>query len=229
MREEEDRLRKSLKQAVESIRSGREKIDKLRVALGRGKKKANIPLGYPSILREYVDKVHFANIIKDQGALYIRNDAAERDMAIASSNIPEIYILYFDEALRQYPDWNENRRKLIELLYDKDGSYSVIVVDCDLSDLYQLEKPYIEQFRDGRVIVADVIQDLRELDEMCCVKCSDKSKVDRSRSAKPLLASRVMRVPCPIKRCYTLGKHRWTCPDCRQQVFYGFTDEYLYC
>jgi DNA replication protein DnaC len=38
-----------------------------------------------------------------------------------------------------------------------------------------------------------------------------------------------MRVPSPIKRCHTSGKYGWTCPDCRQQAYYGFTDEYLYC
>ena len=228
-REEEDRLRMSLKQAVESIRGGREKMDKLRVALKRGNSKGNIPSEYPSILREYVDKIHFANTIKDQGAMYIRNDAVERDTAITSSGTPDMYILYFDEASRHHPDWNENRRKLMELLCDKNGSYSVVVADCDLSIPGQLEKPYIEQCRNGKAVIADVVQDRRELDEMCCVKCSDQSKVDRSRSAKPPVASRIMRVPCPIKRCHTLGKYRWTCPDCRQQVFYGFTDEYLYC
>jgi hypothetical protein len=228
-REVEDRLRMSLKQAVESIRGGRAKMDKLRVALKRGSSKANTPSEYPSILREYVDKIHFANTIKDQGAMYIRNDAAERDMAIIISDTPDVYVLYFDEASRHHPDWNENRQKLMELLCDKDGGYSVVVVDCDLSNPGQLEKPHIEQCRDGKAIIADVVGDCRELDGMCCVKCSDQSKVDRSRSAKPPPASRIMRVPCPIKRCHTSGKYRWTCPDCRQQVFYGFTDEYLYC
>lgn len=228
-REVEDRLRMSLKHAVESIRGGREKMDKLRVALKRGSSKVNIPSEYPSILKEYVDKIHFANTIKDQGAMYIRNGAAERDTVITSSDTPDMYILYFDEASRHHPDWNENRRKLMELLCDKDESYSVVVVDCDLSNPGQLEKPFIEQCRDGKAITTDVVQDCRELDEMCCVKCSDQSKVDRSRSAKPPLASRIMRVPCPIKRCHTSGKYRWTCSDCRQQVFYGFTDEFLYC
>jgi hypothetical protein len=133
----------SLKQAVESIRGGREKMDKLRVALKRGSSKTNIPSECPSILKEYVYKIHFANTVKDQGAMYIQNDAAERDTVITSSDTPDMYILYFDKASRHHPDWNENRRKLMELLFDKNGSYSVVVVDCDLSNPGQLEKPYI--------------------------------------------------------------------------------------
>jgi hypothetical protein len=62
-REVEDHLRMSLKQAVESIGGGRGKMDKLRAALKRGSSKTNIPSEYPSILKEYVDKIHFANTI----------------------------------------------------------------------------------------------------------------------------------------------------------------------
>ena len=220
-------------------------MKKLQWALRRASSKGN-PSHYPSILKEYVSKIRFAEQVRHKGASYVSNDVAEVDKVTMSSGTPDAYVLFYDDTSRHHPDWNENCRKITELLENTDRSYSVTVVDCDLGhgalvvdcDLSdggdggggaKVRRPVIEQRRNGKVIVTDVVEDHRELEGKCLIRCRDEVAVDRSRGVKAPPAKRIARVPCPIRQCHASGTYRWTCPECRTQVSYGFTDEYLYC
>ena len=53
-------------------------MKKLQRALGRASSKGN-PSHYPSILKEYVSKIRFAEQVRHKGASYVSNDVAEVD------------------------------------------------------------------------------------------------------------------------------------------------------
>jgi hypothetical protein len=58
-----------------------------------------------SILREYVDKMSFADMVKDAGAEYISHDKLET--TISSNRTGDLYILYFNKAAQDSHLWNE--------------------------------------------------------------------------------------------------------------------------
>ena len=227
--ESEDRLSWNLRIAVEGFRNGKKGISDLQAALRKSKLRLSIPSDYPSILQEYIHKIQFAKMVKQKGGTYIHNDPAELDRILIFSGAPDVYVLFYSEESRHHTNWNKTLQKITDLLGNRNSSYDVTVVDCDFGDLRKLEKPVIERHRNGKVVVTDVVEDHRELEEECLVRCCDENKADRSPSAKAPPESRMMRVPCPIRSCHTAGRYLWTCPDCRHQVSFGFTDDYLYC
>jgi len=150
--------------------------------------------------------------------------------AIADSEPYELYILEFSESSRRDSNWILTRTMLKRLLDGKhSSSYSVLVVDCDMGEAKKLEQARITRYLGAKVVVADVVEHERELEDKCLVMCDEESMVDRSRASLPPPDRRAVRIPCPGQQCFGTGRPKWTCPHCRDLVSYGFTDTYMYC
>ncbi|KAH7175972.1 hypothetical protein EDB81DRAFT_771616 [Dactylonectria macrodidyma] len=223
----EKSFKRSLATAITEIRSGSEGMDSLFQLLGDFSSSKPDGKNHRSILNKYVDKMSFADTVKDAGGEYISHDML--NSAISSSKTSDMYILYCNGAVQDRSGWNDERQTLIDLLNGQADDYHVLVVDYDVPVPKALEKTYIEQRRGGQVIVPNVTQHWKDLAELCQLKCGVNGRADRTRSVAPPSSRRVVRIPCPGESCFGTGKLKWTCPTCQDPVCYGFTDDYLYC
>ncbi|KAF5649194.1 P-loop containing protein [Fusarium sp. NRRL 52700] len=225
-RKEQD-FKRSLATAITEIRRGSEGMDSLFQLLGDFSSSKPDVESHRSFLNKYVDKMSFADTVKNAGGEYISHDML--NSAIISSKTADMYIFYCNGAVQDSSGWSDERQTLIDLLNGRADECQILVVDYDVPVPKALEKTYIEQRRGGQVIVPDVTQDWKDLAQLCQLKCSVNGRADRTRSVAPPSCRRVVRIPCPGESCFGTGKLKWNCPTCQDPVCYGFTDDYLYC
>ncbi|KAI2625315.1 hypothetical protein GGS26DRAFT_197102 [Hypomontagnella submonticulosa] len=194
------------------------------------------PESYRLILNEYRDKMAFADAMSARGVIYKPDNHNDLNELITTTD-SDLYVLYFNEATRTGLDWRENHSVLLDLIKNRNSDYIVVVVDCDIhrASPRKLKRPFIEKIRDGNIIISDVVADMRELANKSLIRCSNESKINRSKTAAPPPGRRLVRIACPGKHCYTSGKFEWVCPTCKDVVCYGHRlasgklDDYLYC
>lgn len=185
---------------------------------------------YRSIVHKYVDKIEFADLVINKGGNYLPHDQIRINNFIATSKTNNIYVLEFSQNTQKHPNWILTKKMLNRLLDGKDdASYSVLAVNCDMGETKNLEKARIMRYSGGKIAVVDVVKHEQELEDKCLIKCDKESLVDRSRAVLSPPGRRILRIPCPGKDCFDTGSSKWTCPNCRELVSYGFTDTYMYC
>jgi ribosome biogenesis GTPase A len=175
----------------------------------------------------YVEKMEFVGLITREGAQYVGYQNSSVDNIIVGNPYDDAYILYFNDQLRhESSSWNDNFTLLLELLRDTAQKKLVIAVDCDAVGK-PLEKPYICQTRNSRVIVEDVVEQRKILASECIMRYNE-NVIDRSLSSKPL-TRRAVKIPCPQSYCDRTLRCAWICSICQCIVEFGHVDDYLYC
>jgi len=175
----------------------------------------------------YVEKIEFVELITREGAQYVGYQRSSADNIIAGNPYDDAYILYFNDQLRhESSSWNDNFALLLELLRDTAQKKLVIAMDCDAIGR-PLEKPYICQTRNSRVIVEDVVEQRKILASECIMRYNENA-IDRSLSSKPL-SRRAVKIPCPQSYCDRTLRCTWICSICQCIVEFGHVDDRLYC
>jgi hypothetical protein len=229
----EEDLKEKFTQAICDIRSQNGDIGQLGDIIEEYDNDRPDDCTHLEIINAYKEKARFADNAKERGAEYLKFGDEVLQNTIASRIYEDVYVLYFTEDTRHLPAWTENWSKLFELLADTAPQECVIIVDCDVGAYKQtkeLKKPFIEQWRDGKLIVKDFVEDLKALSDECLVKCDDPTKADRSRAKAPPSSKATVRLRCPGVNCFeSQRKHNWMCPRCRSLVSYGFEENNFHC
>lgn len=114
-----------------------------------------------------MEKLGFVQLITHEGAQYVGYKGSSVDTILHRNPYDNAYILYFNDELRyKSSSWKDNFALLLELLRDTTQKKLVIAVDCDTIDKL-LEKPYISQIRNSRLIVEDIIEQRKILASEC--------------------------------------------------------------
>jgi MoxR-like ATPase len=226
-------FQEKVREALKSIRFEEGDVGQLRAVLVEYEEDKPDEDIHLAIVQKYKQKSRFADETKEKGAEYLGFGDERLQNNIVSGKYEDIYVLHFSEEMRQTPAWIENWSKLFDLLHNMAPQECVIIVDRDVGtskENKELAKPVIEQWRDGKCIVPDVVEDLKALAKECLIKCDDGAKADRTRTKKPPSSRRLVRLRCPGINCFgETRKRKWICPRCRTHVYYGFADDDLYC
>jgi GTP-binding protein EngB required for normal cell division len=231
----QESFHKSVRQVLRSIRFENGDVEQLQEILEEYKETEPDEEKHHTMLQQYREKASFANQTKEKGARYLGFGEATLQNIIVSGKYEDVYVLHLSEKMRQTqtPTWMANWRKLFELLDNTAPQECVIVVDYDVDTTQkqtELEKPFIELWRDGNCIIPDVIEDLKALAEKFLIRCDDATKADRTRTKEPPFSKRLVRLRCPGIHCFEeRRKQKWICPQCRTFVYYGYDDDDLYC
>ncbi|KAH0565816.1 hypothetical protein GP486_000785 [Trichoglossum hirsutum] len=175
----------------------------------------------------YVEKMEFVELITREGAQYVGYQGSSVDTILVGNPHDDAYILYFNDQLRHESSaWNDNFTLLLELLRDTTRKKLVLAVDCDAVGM-ALEKPYLCQTRNNRVIVEDVVEQRKILASECIMQY-DENVIDRALTSKPL-QRRAVKIPCPRPYCDGSLRCTWICATCQCIVEFGYIDDRLYC
>lgn len=226
-------FQEKVREALKSIRFEEGDVGQLQAILAEYEEDKPDEDDHHTIVREYKEKSRFADETKEKGAEYIGLGDERLQNTIVSATYEDVYVFHFSEEMRRTPTWIENWGKLFDLLHNKAPQECVIIVDCDVGTTKakkELAKPYIEQWRDGKCIIPDVVEDLKALAKECLIKCEDGTRADRTREKNPPSSKRLVRFSCPGINCFEeTRKRKWICPRCRTHVYYGFADDDFYC
>lgn len=212
-----------------AVRSGYDDMQALRVLLADQETEETAPEAALTITFEYVDKIKLVKQLKLLGAIYMGNNTSALQTLYITADAKDLYVLYYNEATRSMPEFLSTYGRLMDLLRNKNDSYLVIVVDCDVGSQRPLNKALIQQVRGHEVIVEDVVQEYLELADknlMCCIVMGN---LERPITFNPPAGRRIVRIKCPGPHCFANNVMEWTCPTCRELVCFGFTDDYFYC
>jgi len=185
------------------------------------------PTNYNETIDKYCTKMAMASQLRGLGAIYVKNDQFEIQSAIHKPHEKDLFVLHYNEETRGMSDWPEHFRLAMQLLYERDLRLMIVDHDVGVPDI--LEKPLLEQFRGGRLLVDDVVASYKELSDKCIIRCDDPSQFQPFNGTIAPLSRRVVRISCPGPNCHESGKYVWTCAKCRRLVCYGVTDDFIYC
>lgn len=224
--------KRRFRECLQAVRSGEENMQALQKLLIEEDEETSMPSTGLSITSQYLTKIKQSRDWQRYGARYIENDTSELHRHYHNYNHrnQDLYVLYYSEATQKAAaDFLPTYKTLMELLKDSDHghAYSVIVVDCDVGSPVHLQQARIERIRGGEVIVADVVADYLELSERDLLRCRNSQSRDRDNI--PPAGRRIVRIECPKDSCCGDGVREWICPTCRDFVYFGYTDNYLYC
>ncbi|KAK0641353.1 hypothetical protein B0T16DRAFT_419696 [Cercophora newfieldiana] len=225
-RTQEAALRKTLAAELQQIRTGQAGSDALQSLL-EDFNASKVSPGNLERLVSYADRVHFAESVTKEKAVYIGYGEPTLSGLLTQNIDKDIFVLYFNHALRSSGDqWNETHALFTEVLRSRGEEKLVLVADCDALE-QELEKPYICQYRNGRVISDDLLEHRRTLATNCVMRCPDEAIVPLT-TGKPL-DRRQVKIPCPHPSCDPTLQCAWICATCVSVVEYHHVDEKLYC
>ncbi|KAF2248267.1 hypothetical protein BU26DRAFT_519989 [Trematosphaeria pertusa] len=212
-----------------AVRSGEYNMQALRELLAVRETQATAPEAALTITSEYLDKIKLAKQLELVGAMYMGDNTSDLQSLYVSADSKDLYVLYYNETTRSMPEFLSTYERLMDLLKNNNDSYWVVVVDCDVGSQRPLVKAFIEQVRGGKVVVDDVVQEYLELADKNLMRCMDQSNLEHPMIFNPPAGRRIVRIKCPGRHCSANNVLEWTCPNCRERVCFGFTDDYYYC
>ncbi|QKD61950.2 uncharacterized protein FOBCDRAFT_148152 [Fusarium oxysporum Fo47] len=222
-------LKERLSPRIQRVRGGDGSPSDIDDAISRFAESVQSPARLISITSLYSDKMSFADQAKLQGARYLPDDP-EQFMPMVQDDSARAYVLHFSAAAMKSPDWQANSDKLFGLLHDLDAKGHVIIIDHDLGEQQRLvEKPYIELWEEGHVSIADFVGDAEELSDKSLLKCRNEDLIDSSLPTVALSKRMNVMLICPSKTCTSKEQVSWTCPVCKDTVYFYPKDSKLYC
>lgn len=219
-------LKSNYAKVLRNVRGGTADAQELWQLLGEYREGQSAPEELLSVI-QFVEKIDFATAVIARGAQYLGFHTLSVDTALANNPHDDAYILFFNNDLRLHcKRWNENYALLLDLLSDKREKKLVLVVDCDAFG-QDLERSYISQTRNNRVIVEDLLERRKQMANNCIMRYNEVH-LDRSADEKPL-SRRAIKIPCPSSYCDRTLRCNWICFRCTTIVEYGFVNDLLYC
>ncbi|KAM0553118.1 hypothetical protein ACHAPJ_007667 [Fusarium lateritium] len=205
---------------------------------------AEAPKQLSAIADQQTDKIKFIDSTVSLGATYIGfNGLSLHNIVIPRGN-PLPYIFEFNNAvLKSSRSWNGQSASLIEFLWEPNRHNQVFIVDCDAPSVYkQLEHAQFTPFRGDIEAMSNNMKEhgiprerqtspaypiVTQDSDKCIARC-DPMDFDTSNAGRPT-KRRLVRIPCPGRRCDSHLKREWVCADCDQPIEFGFVDDYIYC
>ncbi|KAI1635356.1 hypothetical protein F4809DRAFT_614425 [Biscogniauxia mediterranea] len=175
----------------------------------------------------YEEKMELEDFLAREGIHFVGYHSKMLETLLHENHHDDAFVLYFNDHLRHHSEtWKETFPVFLEIARDKSRNKIAIIVDCDSQNI-ALTEPIIVQFRDGRVIVDDVVEQRKVLAANCIMRCHQDA-LDRSIKHKPI-QRRAVKIPCPNTNCDRNLRGNWICAYCQSVIEYGFVDKYLYC
>jgi len=184
------------------------------------------PESLTSAAHIYNDKIEFADLVEERGAIYIGYERSLKIEMMKKSTAKDIFIMYFDDDSMDSDEWDGNAALVLKLLDEKQQNTTVFVVDTEAAGLPP-SGVRVEHQSQGLTLSADLLEQRRFMEEFCVMQCGE-DKLDRSQTTKPN-ARRAVKISCPRLHCQPAEPCEWVCSRCRMPVEYGYTDEFLYC
>lgn len=212
---------------LEDVRSGKADAGQLWSLLKDSTEGNQSPESMIQVTNVYREKMELADHLIAKGAKYI-GYGKSLDIELISNSYDDAYVLYFNEnSRRDRSSWEGNQQLIIEFFNDTQRPKQVILLDCDASNI-SIEKSHIKRYRNGRVIVDDVLEQRLLMGDKCFARY-DEVFLDTSGVERPLQRSFV-KLPCPGSYCVSNAKpYDWICFKCNASIEYGLTDHYIYC
>ncbi|KAJ6255890.1 hypothetical protein Dda_9349 [Drechslerella dactyloides] len=223
-------LRSKYGHLLTDVRSGRAEHQSLWNLLRESQEniEANLSGETPSTTY-FQQKMEFMDLVLSKGGLYIGYDGSSIENALANSALDDAFVFFFNkQAVQDSVSWEANRALLFEFLHDPihGDRQLVVAADCDAIGR-DLDKSRISKFRNGILIVDDILERRKALAENCLMRYPSHS-IDRTIKQKPL-QRRAVKLPCPSPHCDKTLQCAWICSECQNAVEYGFIDDQLYC
>ncbi|KAJ2983882.1 hypothetical protein NQ176_g379 [Zarea fungicola] len=195
----------------------------------------------------YEDKMDFVDDMMSKGAKHLSASLAKLSKVFEDPEIGDVYLFHFDNSLLSHEDWIDARAILMEILLDSEESGSkdcVLLLDYDLVSrskasrmkgkssrniLIQdtLKKPLLQKSRGRNIIVSDVVADYQALSQSNILRRKAGDKLETEFDLPE--SRREVELACPGRHCKDAVSDIWLCANCAGIVFFGYTDEYLYC
>ncbi|KAK0631372.1 hypothetical protein B0T14DRAFT_559179 [Immersiella caudata] len=228
---------KSLKQqfgsTLREVRSARQAMESLDSFYDAAATRVGELCSEADIVGQERCKVEFIARAVQAGATYLgygQNSTAASFLAQHNKNGLEAYILTFslDCMLLNGEVWTEHEALVFETLATK---APVLLMDHDAaatsSGRKRLEVPRLSRHVSSIEATPDVLGEREFLSDKSLARSADSSSY--AKNARPPVARRVVRIPCPNTNCDAAVVHSWLCAKCHHVLEYGYTDTFVYC
>jgi hypothetical protein len=185
------------------------------------------PQNVSNLTESQREKVEFINAMVANGATYIGYNDIDTQVELSRTHNINAYIFSFTTAsMKDQRTWNGNQKLLLELLQDRRQKVFIAIVDEDGRGKV-LETSRISQFREGKEVASDLLEQRQFLAEKCFARYA-RGSLDTDIVQKPL-KRRFVKMACPGRRCDHTQAHDWICSECHAPIEYGYSDSYIYC
>ncbi|KAK3956674.1 hypothetical protein QBC32DRAFT_386776 [Pseudoneurospora amorphoporcata] len=212
--------------ALQAFRDGKGTEEQLHCLLAEARIHELSPGGLRAMMN-HSEILTFVERLSLLGATYLGYGSTALPTILSRRSHEDTYVLNFSFTLLHTPEWYETIGLFTELLCGNSNSKSLMLaVDCDAVGQL-LDKVYICHYRNGRVVVEDLLEHRKVLMSNCTMQY-DSDALDRSITTKPV-QRRPVKVSCPNTACDHSLRCQWICASCCCLVEYGHVDDWLYC
>ncbi|KAJ4417845.1 hypothetical protein N0V85_001675 [Neurospora sp. IMI 360204] len=211
--------------ALQAFRDGEGTEEQLRGLLVDAENHELSP-GQLRAMMNYRERLDFVENLNHLGATYLGYGSTMLSTILSRRSHEDIYVLNFSFSLLHTSEWYETIELFTELFRNNNSKSLMLAVDCDAVGQL-LDKVYICHYRNGRVVVEDLLEHRKVLMSNCTMQY-DSDALDRSITTKPV-QRRPVKVSCPNTACDQSLRCQWICASCCRLVEYGHVDDWLYC
>ncbi|KAK0656595.1 hypothetical protein B0T16DRAFT_315380 [Cercophora newfieldiana] len=218
--------------ALREVRAGRESMTTLDALCESAAVAAARLCSEADVVGQERYKVEFIARAVGSGATYLSYDEKATPAALTSflaKNSPndnEAYVLSFSlDGMLYSESWAGNEALVMEML---GTGAPVLLLDYDASGK-RPDGPRLAQYAEKIEVTRDVLGEREFLVDKCLARSADRSSY--SKNARPPIARRVVRIPCPKPGCDEdpPAVHSWLCAKCHHVLEYGYSDAFIYC
>ncbi|EGZ72991.1 hypothetical protein NEUTE2DRAFT_156555 [Neurospora tetrasperma FGSC 2509] len=212
--------------ALQAFRDGKGTEEQLHTLLMNARNHKLSPGSLRAMMNDS-KRLEFAENLCHLGATYLGYGSPMLSTILLCKSHEDTFVLNFSFSSLQTPEGHETIDLFRELLCgNKNKKSLMLAVDCDAVGQL-LDKVYICHYRNGRVVVEDLLEHRKVLMSNCTMQY-DSDALDRSITTKPV-RRRPVKVSCPNTACDQSLRCQWICASCCSLVEYGHVDDWLYC
>ncbi|KAL0472526.1 hypothetical protein QR685DRAFT_586599 [Neurospora intermedia] len=212
--------------ALQAFRDGKGTEEQLQALLVNAKNHDLSPGSLRAMMNDS-KRLEFVENLCHLGATYLGYRSPILSTILLRKSHVDTFVLNFSFSLLHTPEGLETIDLFRELLCgNKNNKSLMLAVDCDAVGQL-LDKVYICHYRNGRVVVEDLLEHRKILMSNCAMQY-DSDALDRSNTTKPV-QRRPVKVSCPNTACDQSLRCQWICASCCSLVEYGHVDDWLYC
>ncbi|KAF5025539.1 hypothetical protein F66182_2347 [Fusarium sp. NRRL 66182] len=244
-----ERVRADLREILVGVRSGTASPHDLQSLHSDVVSSAFFPKRISIIAGQQRDKIAFVDNAVSAEATYIGFNGLSLNNLAMPRGGPIPYVFDFNNAvLKSSCSWNDQQSALMELLWSSDGSKQVFIVDRDAPSVQKnVEAAHLGAYSGNTEAMPGTFEEHEtpgqyrppsvhrpspadapvEEEEECIARC-DQLALDTSDANRPI-KRRLVKIPCPGRRCDSRLRQEWICADCHLPIEFGFVDDFIYC